>query len=1222
MRIIGDLLARDLSQKIEEIIKVDQANEQTVYTEITEYVATDRIRDQYYELFHALADAPSDPHEGIGVWVSGFFGSGKSSFVKNIGYVLANRTVLSKPASELFEAQVSDKHITELVDFINVRIPSEVIMFDVSVDRAVKRSTERIAEIMYTVLLRELDYAEDFDIAELEIELEKEGRLDEFMACYAERYHEEWRRGRKGALKISRASAVLHDIEPETFPTVESWSQSLRNKSADITVGQFVERAFELCARRRSGKALVFIIDEVGQYVARSADKIEDLRAVVEQFGKVGKNLLKARKITAPAWIIVTSQEKLDEVVAALDSKRVELAKLQDRFKYHIDMAPADIREVATRRVLAKKEEAIPLLRKLFADSQGQLNIACRLERTTRKSEITQDDFVQFYPYLPHFVELSIDIMSGIRLQPGAPKHLGGSNRTIIKQAYEMLVSDRTHMASRPIGTLVTLDKIFELVEGNLASERQKDISDIRERFSDDPDDHGMATRVAKTVCLLEFVRDLPRTEANIAACLVDEVGKPAPLAAVQRALERLEAAQFVRNTEDGWKLQTAQEKNWDTERRSYAPRTRDRNDILREVLQSIFSDPKLKTYRFRNLKTFRVGISVDGSLAGDEGQIPLSIVTADDEDAFPLKLTEQRNESRQEAHKNDLYWVFALTPDIDVLIANLYASRQMVTKYDQLRAQNRITNEESASLSNEKNEVIRYQGRLNEKMTQALEQGQGLFRGVSKDASSLGKALPEILKKFFDYAVPDLYPKLEMGVRDLRGTEADEVLKAANLNALPQVFYGGEQGLNLIVIEEGKPVFNISADIAREIMDYIRYEHSYGNKVTGRSLEDHFQGIGYGWDRDMLRLVLAVLLRAGAIEVTYQGRRYRNHQDPQGRIPFTNNTAFRTTSFAPRESVGLKTLTMAVQHYEELTGEEVDVEEGAIAAAFKKVAEEELQQLYPVRAVVQANRLPIADIVDDYQHTLDSILSAASDDCVRILAGEGNSFKEARDRMRHIRQAISDQGLAILRQARIAVEEMWPALAVRGTNSELQPEADELRILINESSFFEQLERITSLGRKISTAYQQEYTMLHTQRAQAFERAIEEIKGRAEWNLIDDGMYGDLLAPLSSRVCKDGEELKKSGASLLSDPALHCHFCNASLGQLDSDLAALGGLKAQAIARIQQIIAPQEKIERVKLSDFFTEALDSRESVHSAVERLHEYLLKLLDEGVKIILE
>ena len=126
-----------------------------------------------------------------------------------------------------------------------------------------------------------------------------------------------------------------------------------------------------------------------------------------------------------------------------------------------------------------------------------------------------------------------------------------------------------------------------------------------------------------------------------------------------------------------------------------------------------------------------------------------------------------------------------------------------MVNKYDQLRAQNRITNEEAASLSGEKNEVMRLQSRMHEKMTQALERGQGLFRGVSRDASALGKTLGEILKKLFDSAVPDLYPKLEMGVRDLKGTEAEEVLKAANLSALPQVFYGGEQGLNLVIPED-----------------------------------------------------------------------------------------------------------------------------------------------------------------------------------------------------------------------------------------------------------------------------------------------------------------------------------------------------------------------------------------------------------------------------------
>ena len=547
MKTIRDLLDRDLDQKIEEIISFSQQNEASVYTELTEYVATDRIREQYRDVLKAIAEAPAEPHEGVGVWISGFFGSGKSSFAKNLGYVLANRQVLGQRASDLFKHQLNDSRLGDLIDFINTRILTEVIMFDVSVDRATRKGTERIAEVMYSVLLRELGYAEDYDIAALEISLEADNRLVEFIKRFAARYGG-WGVRRKMSGRFNEASAILHEMDPSTYPYADSWAKSLAGKSEDITVRKLVERTFELAARRRPGKAIVFLIDEVGQYVARSADKILDLQAVVREFGPAGKNKVKAREAIAPVWIVVTSQEKLDEVVAAIDSKRVELAKLQDSFRYRIDLAPADIREVATRRVLAKKPEAVPVLQELFAGCQGQLNNQCRLERTARKSEVNEGDFVQFYPYLPHYVELSIDIMSGIRLQPGAPKHLGGSNRTIIKQAYEMLVSERTNLANQPVGTLVSLDKVFELVEGNLSTERKKDIGDISQRFLDDP----WCAKVAKAICLLEFVRDLPRTEANLAAVLYDSLSSLSPIQHVRRALTKLVDAQFIRHTEEG----------------------------------------------------------------------------------------------------------------------------------------------------------------------------------------------------------------------------------------------------------------------------------------------------------------------------------------------------------------------------------------------------------------------------------------------------------------------------------------------------------------------------------------------------------------------------------------------------------------------------------------------------------------------------------------------
>src|SRR2546423_10469163 len=169
-----------------------------------------------------------------------------------------------------------------------------------------------------------------------------------------------------------------------------------------------------------------------------------------------------------------------------------------------------------------------------------------------------------------------------------------------------------------------------------------------------------------------------------------------------------------------------------------------------------------------------------------------------------------------------------------------------------------------------------------------------------------------------------------------------------------------------------------------------------------------------------MVQLVLAALFRANEVEVTYQGNRYASYQDPASRVPFTKVPAFRSSLFSPRQSVGLKTLTQAVQQLEDLTGEEVDVEEGAIATAFKKVAAEELEKLYPLKALAEAHHLPVVAVLSEYQQTLAGIQGSASDDCVRILTETGAIFSETREKVRKLREALSEKTLGALQQARM----------------------------------------------------------------------------------------------------------------------------------------------------------------------------------------------------------
>ena len=1220
---IGQLLARDFSKPIEEIIKVNNADEEIVFTELTEYVPTERIKDHYRRLLKAMVDAKSTPTEGIGVWVSGFFGSGKSSFAKNLGYVLANRTVLGKAASDLFVKQLDDKLVTEYVDWLTKGIPYEVFMFDVQVDLAVQTSAEQIAEVMYRVLLRELDYSEDYDIAELEMKLEAEGKLDTFLEACQKRFQKKWALVRKSAGKFSSTSVLAHEIDSKTFLTETSFLDEVKARPlARLTPRDIVEKCFDLTARRRPGKSFMFIVDEMGQYVARSGDKLENLRAVVEQFGKVSVERMRKKQLLAPAWVVVTAQEKLEEVYDYVGIGRVELPKLQDRFKYPVHLSPADIREVATKRVLSKTDEGKTVLKKLFEENEGTLLANCRLERTHRTTEFNKEEFVDSYPYLPHYIDLSIDIMNGLRSQQGSPRHVGGANRTIIRQADQMIAGDRTRMRDALVGALVTFDKIYELVENNMPSERQKDILDIQQRFQKDPAHPGLAPRVAKTVCLLEFVKDLPRTAKNIAAVLIEKVGDPPPVGAVEAVLAELKDAKFVRETEEGWKLQTQQEKNWENEKRGqYNLKRGDRNDLLRTSIKQIFDSGKIRTCNYKNLRSFSLSLSMEGHAILSGGQVPIDLAVLDEGEDFPKRRDQLDIESRQKPNENTVFWLIQTPQEVENLLAAQYASAQMVNKYVNLKSQNKITAEENASLLNEQTEGLQIEKKLGTALTKAIESGVGFFRGIQKPAGDLGKDLAEIFHAVFDWSIPDLYPKVALGCRPLKGSEAEDFLKQANLNSLPQVFYQGELGLNLVTKENNRFVPNPNAEIAQEILGHLRREHQYGNKVTGKQIAEHFSGLGYGWQLEVVQVVLAVLFRAGGIVVTHQGRAYRSYQEPSARQPFASTNAFRAASFAPRESIDLKTLTTAVKALEEMIGQEVDVEESAIAEAFKKLARAEKDSVLPALATAQANRLPGAETLREWSDQLDAVFAGGSDDCVRMLAGEGKTIRELRDRSGKIRSFLTDGNLEIVRNARTAVDQLAQALRSAGQGESIGAGVEELAAILASAELPERIVEAKQRAEAINACYQKFYRSQHQHRFEIYAKAIDEIKGYAEFLQLDSTAQETVLQPLERRAVEPCDLLPFAWT------ARNTH---ATFGELQADIEAQPGLQSSAIARMQEILAKASnesaRVERVKLSSFFTGPKDpsktEKEQVDLSLERLRERIHSLLDEGVKILWE
>ncbi len=1216
---IKDLFQKDIHRKIEEVIKVDQADQETVKNELEEYIVTDSIKDNYLQVLEAYNAARTSLTEGIGVWVSGFFGSGKSSFAKNLGYILANREVLGEKASDLFSAQVNDKKITDRLKVINTSIPTHAVIFDVSMDRGIRTASERITEVMYKALLRELDYSEDFDLADLERGLESDGLLEEFENLFEKEFKKPWRKRRKIGRSLNEASAILHKMDPKIYSQADSWVRSLGVKDengdfkgrADISANRLAELSFELMARRQPGKALIFIIDEVGQYVSRSVDKMLDLQAIIQAFGREGKNRVKAKQAIAPTWIVVTSQEKLNEVVDALDSKKIELARLQDRFPVPVDLAPTDIAEVARRRVLQKRPEARKLLADLYQNNQGRLASYTKLERTSRAISLSEDEFIDIYPYLPYQIDLCIDIMSGIRSQPGAQRHIGGSNRTIIKQAQEMLISNKVKLGDEEVGALVTLDKVYDLVDGNLSSEKRKDISDISKTFAGKP----FYARVAKAICLLDVVRDLPRTPENIAAVLYDRIDGDSCLKEVQQALNDLEKAQFARQVADGYKLQTAQEKDWETTRRGMTAKPADRNRIKKNVLKEIFSDHRMSTYRYKNLRNFRVGVAVDGDKLGDEGDIQVSISVADDADAFKEEAKEAREISRGDDGKNRIFWVIMFSEEIHRNIEELYRSQEMVASGERQAAQGKLTLEETSCLTDEKTRRDRIARNLKGKITNALQSGVAYFQGIEKDISSLGKDLSGMTKGLFDFAVPDLYPKLEMGARKLTGKEAEQILTAANLRGLPAVFYEGDAGLNLVIKEGAKFVPNLSAEIAREITDYLNKMHSYGEKVTGKGLESHFGGIGYGWERDILRLVLAVLLRAGEIEVTYQGQKYSDHNNPNCRQPFINNTAFRAASFVPYiTDVTLKVLTDAEKNYETITGEEINVEKGTIAVAFKQIAALDLEQLLPVKATVDALSLPCSEFLSEQREWLQAVSASGVDDCVKVLASEGKTFVEVRKRVKKIADAVAEPSISGLKKAMLTLDQKYTAIkSFADITEEIDIAAAQLSEALKAADFYDRISDIVKCEKVISRFYEKAYREQHKRRFELVNGAMEFIKGHPEWGNLPEDSSTSILAPLTIRACEN--------AHMKSDSVV-CADCQSLLSKIESDIVIVETLRKNAFHKIEELIRPEVKIERIKISRYLTSSIETEDELNDLLEEIKKVALKYLTEGKKVLFE
>lgn len=1171
------LFDRRIERTIEEVIKVDQTDEEVIRDEMDEYVVTDAIRAHYTNIFDVYSETPNKKREGIAIWVSGFFGSGKSSFAKMLGLSIANRTIMGQPAAERFSQCAGDKKLQVLLKTISEKIPTHAVIFDVSTDRGIRSGNQTLTEIMYGLFLQSLGYAKDLDLSELEIGLEEQDKLDRFEAEYEKLYKKSWSTEKgKIAFALGEASRVMHSLEPQTYPAADSWVKAVKNK-ADITPAKLAERANSLMQRRRPGQSLMFVIDEVGQFVARDVQKMLDLQAVVQSLGVKGRG---------KHWIVITSQEKLGELVSGLDDKKIELARLMDRFPLQVHLEPSDISEVTSRRVLAKNSMAQAVLAKLFDEHRGRLTEHTRLTADIRLPELTRDGFVELYPLLPYQIDLIIQVVSGLRTQGGASKHVGGANRTIIKLAQQLLINPAVNLADAPVGDLVRLDHVYDLVEGNIGSEVRAKINSITKELN-----HPLAQSVAKVICLLQYVKSVHRTAENIAAALHSNVSADSELAAVKEALRELEATHKVRRGDDGYRIPTPAEDDWERLRNGINPKPGDEHRLYTEVLMG-FWQPQ-PTHLLFETKTFKAGLAIHGR-EQFSGDMMFHVQLADDGDEFKSLAAELRIRSQQE--RKSVFWAIALNEAIDRETVELFRSKEMLT-----RKERETKGEDTPALiAEERLRQRRHSDELRRLMRAACLAGSVYFRGNDRSpgdrAVDVGKSAAEVLA----HVLPEVFDRFKEAAAKAaevkKGVEA--LFTAANMQGLPAVF----GSLGLLRDEKGKTVFRVESGPLKEVLDRIEERANYGDTASGRWLADEFEKEPFGWDFEVVRMLIMALLRSGKIEATSKSQTIDCVTGIEARDTFSNNNLFRQASFRPKKGPDFEGLVKASEAFRDTFGSEVrELSLGPIIEDVRREVARHEDIIATAHAQLTAQRLPGGTVLENALGHMKAILRGSEENALNTFNASHRGLKDAIKRATELEHNLTEPRLHDLERARQANSSLWPFLCQEADISdELRERATKLEDLLARETFYKELPAIEQNTKAIETDYARRFEEALAARISAYTSAFDRLIKTPGWAAIDEEQQRSLSAPF---------ERGKSREKQMPIP------------QLRSERDACEGRLRAAISELHRII-DGERVINVNLGSYFGGGIETEEQLDAALEGVREECARLIGQGKKVILQ
>lgn len=1173
---IQNMFVDDINRKINGVIKVDQVDE-TTERELNEYVITRELKKHFITFFNYYDDAFDTPTDDIGVWISGFFGSGKSHFLKMLSYILENRTINGVKTVERFRKKFADDPATFMLIDRATKAETETILFNIDIEGFSNKDNTAVLKVFAKMFYNHLGFlGEDLKCAKLEQFIAKQGKTAEFRRVFEEKNGAPW-------VETRDSFGFFEDDVVETLMEVLGMSETAArnwfngNETAEISIAQLVSEIKDYVYSKPDNFRLLFMVDEVGQYVGTDTNLLLNLQSLVEKVGS---------ECGGKVWIICTGQEAIDEIIKV---RMDEFSRIQARFKTRLSLSSSAVDEVIQKRLLTKTPEAKTVLtdvydrndyvlKNLFSFTDSVLDI---------KGYGGSEEFVVNYPFVPYQFILIQKIFSEIRKHGAAGKHYSGAERSMLDgfQIVAKSIEDKDEHAIAPLYPFY--DSVHSFLDGSIRRviERCQKAADNHDGIED------YDVKVLKLLYLIRYIDDVKSNLDNIVILMADDIrtDKIELRGKVQKSLDRLKSQNYIDRRGDAYVFLTDEEQDI---AREISNTTVDTAKIVERIGQMIFGDIYTqKKYRYGKYDFPFDEMVDDTSVGATTGGMVLRFMTvaADPDETQELRLMTDS--------KGKAIVVLADTPYFESL-----ENAMKIRKYVKQRNINQLAKSVQDIIRDQQDEAGKYEASAKEDLEKAITGAEFFVDGEHIEITS-GTPASKI-DQALQYLVAHVYSELDLITKNA-DTDADvfDILRGAN----PQI-EGTED----------------NRDAAAKVEEYLEVQHMKKLPTSMDDIQTRYQGIPYGWKEIDIAAVVALLIYQQKVTIKYGGTTI--HADnPKLPDMLRKKSERGKTMISKKQSPSAQKMKAAkdiLREYFDVM-DVPDDEEGLVKFivdkfTVQKTHYEELKSRY------EGHNYPDKVKVSTAIQLMDDVLSQQKDNIALVerLVDDEDKLFDSKEDLQPVEGFFKTQVSVFDAAVKLELD-MKDDLSYLQKDEESNNALNQIRLITvvsgGDSRVYKRIPELNGLMDKVRAGHN---TLLEAKRDELLEivrQCLEEIRASA----VGEGDFRNILSSTDNYYSQMKEKIQTTKKLVVLDG-----FKVQLWSYKDETLERIAAIKKPKPVTppvqpggVHEPPAHKKNIKDVYRQQFPAKTLETPEDVDAYVERLKTYLTSLLKDcdGLKL---